>query len=443
MATRKPLFDAVILAFSLLFSLAVCEAGYRVWLATRLDAMNPFTRVSKPSKVPATFSFQAPPGLWVFNREYGWDYRPEGYLAGGVRDGRLENCGWNRTFNSRGNIASEESDLIHADIKGLLIGSSYTMGNIEGRMFNELLGDELAKRTGKKVVIENFGRDSFGVIQMMDMAPTVAERYKPDFIVIAFNSATIAMPRHWRHVRHEKNGFYIFYQINEPTNRDLNSRNALPHRYVISDKVTPEWCARMTAAATAGDAHALAEDPAIKAMIEWNEEETARREAPKLDINLWRLDRSFLYRRIVSGNAFHGLDIYAKANVLNPLAINDYGDDPGFRSSLARLKASRIPFILVHIPSYPEIKTGREWDAAGAVGGPETREMALVKSLERHAEQPIESLLPRIRAPRKDAAVLAEKADNPDPNWHPSRKGIEAFVPAIADIVMDKYFAAR
>ena len=432
--------EHVILTFlsitATLLALVLFEAAYRVHLAAKLENHNPLSY--SPDESPS-FTFLQPPGRWAYNADYGFDFISD-YLTGQIKDGVFSKCGRGNVINKRGNLASRPSRYDDADLKGLLVGSSYTMGSSKsGLFFHEVLEDILAKKTSVSIGIENFSRDSFGVIQMFDMAVELVKTQKPDFVIIAFNTATLSMPRHWRTVLPHKDGFYNFYFMIEPAGDNPTPQNSYIHRFVVNDKVTNAWCDDMMQAKKQGDTERLANDPVIRSLIERYNEILRNRHAPEISVDLTTLSRSFLYNRIVHGNTFWEMDIYGnQVNALHPLQIKRYDADEKYLKAVDTLKKSGIPVILIHIPAYPELLENSEWAATGYGGLPKSQELSLALSLVETSGFTVESLLGRTGAPREDAASLAVEAEGEGRDWHPNAKGIALFTNAISDLVIER-----
>jgi hypothetical protein len=439
---RSSLGNGALIVVGTAIGLLAGEIGYRAYVFTHIEEFVPSQKTADPSP---RFTFGSYPALWAFDREVGWTFRPGGYISGDIDDGRFVRCSRFDPTNERGHIGSVETDWAGAGVRGALVGSSYTMGSDRKEpLFHEILGEVLGKALGKNVLVENFSMDSYGVAQMVEMAAVVARRHRPDFIVIAFNSATLAMNRHWRLLKPAGDGFYDFYMIPHPDMQDPSPFTAQLHEYVISDRLTDQWCARMTAYAKAGNETALRNDPLVGALVARHQVNHRRRHSPTLTVGFWSLEASFAYLRVAHGNPFWNLSIFAvpeNPNPVRPLAIDDYGEDGRFLDSVRALKESGVPFYVVHIPSFPEIESGDEWAAAGSVGVAADQERALAASLPARIGQPVLSLLPSIGAPRADADRLAVKARDPAKDWHPNPRGVALFVSAVADILLEQHFA--
>jgi hypothetical protein len=438
---RTAFLLAILVVVSTLFTLALFEGAYRVYLFARLQNYNPLSYA--PNDKP-DFTFLQPPGRWVYNADYGFDFYPS-YLTGNIVNGAFDHCSRGGMIDELGNLARRESRYGTGDMNGILVGSSYTMGtHTNGLFFHEVLEDALSRKTGKRIAIENYSRDSMGIIQMFDMAASLLKSQNPDFLVIAFNTATLSMPRHWRNVLPYKDGFYNFYFMIEPAGEKATRSNSYVHRFVVYDKVTDEWCAEMMAAKKDGQTERLQNDPVIKALIKRHNEILRERKIPKISVDLLSLRRSYLFNRIVRGNVFWNLDIYVnEVNSLLPLQLYRYDDDPKFNESVSKVISAGIPVFLVHIPSYPELLKGEEWAGSGYGGLPISQELSLAESLENLPGLPVRSLLAKSHAPRADAAEFANKADGADRDWHPNAKGIELFVDGLSDLIIDDLHIER
>jgi hypothetical protein len=139
-------------------------------------------------------------------------------------------------------------------------------------------------------------------------------------------------------------------------------------------------------------------------------------------VNLKTLDSSFLYRRLRFGDPYHRL----RKPTRNPLhPYRDFAEDRGFRADLAVLKKAKVPLLMIHLPTYEEIKAG------GYVGS--DRQKELMGSLERAVGIPVFSLT-------KPMSQLGEELESyfllPE-DQHPSARGAEAYATAIAEFIND------
>jgi len=435
---QEKIINILLVCIASVLALIMSEGLYRAYLSTQLETMNPHNYAPNPKP---NFKFFAPPGPWVYNPDYGFDFFANSQLSGEIVDGDFVQCTREDVINELGNLAHRPSRFNQTAIKGILVGSSYTMGTDDKeRYFHEALEDLLVAKTGLDIAIENTSRGAFGIIQMFDLAATVLEQKKPDFLLIVFNTATLGMPRHWRSILPFKNGFSNLHFMTEPAGTTPTARNSYIHRFIVYDRVTEQWCAQMNGARKSGDKARLSNDPVISAMIKRHNEILENRNTPKITVDLTSLRRSFLFNRIYHRNAFWDMDIYAdKMKTLMPLTIDSYGDDPKFMQSVTRIKATKIPVMLVHIPSFPELLKGDEWAGMGVGGLPMSREISLAASITSASQLKIESLLAGSGAPREDAADFAIKASGEGQDWHPNKAGIDLYTKALSELMLDKF----
>jgi hypothetical protein len=129
------------------------------------------------------------------------------------------------------------------------------------------------------------------------------------------------------------------------------------------------------------------------------------------------------------------LKLIDEVSIFRPLSIHDYRLDPGFASALAVVKASKVPFLLMHIPARYEMDDSHPFKFGQAGVAVDTEE-ALSQSLEATTEQPIIHLWPQYPPDLQmnpDALVISEK-DN-----HPSRLGAKALAKAMVRAISDRY----
>lgn len=421
---RKSKITAVLpklIAFviSLVLSVIMVEAGFRVYLRESLTRKE----LAKIEHDPApTFRMIAYPPPWIYNRAYGWDFTPGGWRGAVITKGVFERCMVIPGFNARGNIGSRDTDLNNARPLVLAFGSSFTMTHDEnGAMATELLEDRLKSRF-PSIHVENVARDSSGILQMFDMAALKARELKPAFMLFLFNTSDLSRPRHWRSVVPTQGGFYRFYQTTEADLSDFRPQSTvLNGNIVISDRLTPAWCESMEAAAAA-KSRSTEEDPLIRsAVVEYNKNRQAQA-VSRFAIDFTTLRVSFVWNALWHGAPFHDMDVFDGSSPLGPIRIENFGDDKEFVRAVDDVRASNIPFYLIHIPAYPEMRDGIEF-AHGAFGVTAERESRLVKSLEEITQKKILSLLPTMGAPLRNAADYVYSAGPESPDWHPNANG--------------------
>ena len=84
----------------------------------------------------------------------------------------------------------------------LVFGDSFT-ANVQhgGLTWPDLFESDLDASLPSDVVVMNFARGGYGVLQMFDLAAAKAEELRPDMVIIAFISGDLERNRFWRSVR--------------------------------------------------------------------------------------------------------------------------------------------------------------------------------------------------------------------------------------------------
>ncbi|MFZ5867686.1 MAG: hypothetical protein ACOYXY_17510 [Thermodesulfobacteriota bacterium] len=90
-----------------------------------------------------------------------------------------------------------------------------------------------------------------------------------------------------------------------------------------------------------------------------------------------------------------------------------------------------IPYILVHLPFYPEVVADKEYIM-------DKKEEGLLESLERLTGHKVYGLLDFVKRPVEKPERMNV---NPD-NYHPSRWGMQFYATAVADLLISKGYVA-
>jgi hypothetical protein len=423
---------ALLVAVSAL-SLVAAEGAYRLYLSHRLTAQYEARAKDDPNP---SFAFYGYPPPWHFDRALGFSYTDGSILGGAINGGAFAGCNPRSVQgNKYGNASELRSDYPNADVKVLLFGSSFTMGDPgwRGDTPTNQLEVLLSKRLGKRVSILNYSRDSTGILSMLDIARERIGVDKPDLLLFTFNSTAVGYQRHWRIVKEVRPGFFRMYQSLDPTEEpEKNRRIVVP--MAISSRVTPQWCEGMQGAVAAGNLERLRTDALVRDLIGEYNAMVRERDVPAYAIDLTTLSASFIYNRIVHGNVFHGMKAFEDKPIYGPLELGSFAEDPRFVEEMAYVRASGIPFKLIHVPMLNEMESGKPyefWDPRGAT---------LLESFETAAGQRSVDLrdyyAPELKAnPR---AYIASEQD-----WHPNEPGIREMAEALARLLMDKVSSSK
>ena len=419
--------NLILLIASLAFGLVGAEGAYRVWLAVKLHALaGPVVDDPKPS-----FGvYNTPP--WQFDRDAGFGYVASlSYWTAYVDKGAFNGCTPPIVMtNEQGNIGSIFGSYADADIRILVFGDSFATMHYDGDTWPNLLQRKLAAATGKSVHVVNFGRDSYGLLQMMDLAAREAPKWRPDYVIFAYITNDLVRPRAWRIIK-EVRGYWRFIMAMEPDEAiepgPTTSTNELG---LINPKITRDWCEDIKARMARGDATAAREDPVVRELVrQYNtiRHENARQIIDPQDVDLWSPRRSYLYNRIVHADTFH--DTGVRTRRVGYVLIDDesFHQDKRFVDAARKVLATGAKPVLIHFPVLPEIEAGKQylWHGAGATN--EKQGSGLVRSLEEILGAKSVNLLEYLPMPIRDFKPYVQSPQD----WHPNAKGIDLYADAV------------
>jgi hypothetical protein len=435
-AARVAANAAGLLIASLIAAVGV-EAGYRVYLYHDLRA-----RLAKPEFAPdakPTFVMSSYPAFWVYDRVSGFNLRP-GVMAASIKDGRPAGCEPMPTANRNGNIGTRDRDLTGFQAKVFVFGSSHTLvGSAKRALVTDVAEDIINRERARPLIIENFSRDSYGLTQMMDFAAREARERRPDLVLFAFNSSDVARPRVWRSIVSSGGGFYrLYHSLTAESNNDDPAKAVLEVTRVISDAITPKWCADIAEAIRTNDTARLTSDAVLVGAIDQFNRNRTLKATPKIAVNFWAPNVSFALNMARHGTPYYRMRLASYDATWSTISIDDFASDPQFMKSLNDLRATGIPFSFIHMPMYPELAAGQEWmfDRFGVQNEQGAR---LVASLERLTGQKVHSILSALRASVPDPETFPKKAREPRLDWHPAPSSVQPIGAALAQFIKAQY----
>lgn len=419
------------LALAALVSMVVVEGSYRVYLWGSALRQAPSGQQIPGEKL--SFSFYGEPAPWRYDADYGFKFNEGAWRQGAVREGEFNFCEVTGVGNRYGNAGINVGDYESADFKVAMFGSSYTLVHITGEDSTAiLLQKALSHRLGKKVHVLNFSRDATGMLSMFDIAKLVSREFKPDLLLFVFNTPALVYGRHWRVVKRSSGDFSRMYFTTRP-NGDTPPNLSLPHTNVLTPRASQKWCDEMTEARARGDVARLRGDPVVIDMANEYRSILRDRQPPVIPSRILSTTHSVVFNRIRRGDALHGIALTDANPLWTPITINDYEDDPGFQQAIAALKASKIPFRLVHIPALIEFSPAPPY-ADENVGISRSQRSALIGSLTRMTGAEIAELRDHYTRSELAQPLLLVTTEQ---DWHPSLQGAAAMARAL-----DTYLAA-
>jgi hypothetical protein len=427
---RKVLGSLLTVCLILITTAVLVEVAYRIYLQ-RIVAAEVDKRVRAAARPNGQNFHVWAVAPWQFDREQGFRYTRGDWLSAHIRGSAFDFCSVSVGGNSFGNIDREPKYYFSADIRLMVVGSSFSqMRDHKGRLVNEVMMDDLSEQMRRPVSVLNFSRDSTGVLNYIETAAAVANELKPDAIIVLANTVSLNYRRHWRTVLPDEGGFRRLWFLLDPIEHlnDLNSPRAVPQTPFVYDRISDAWCKRLTAAKEQSDERALVEDPLVKAMVAERDRIADAVVAPRVTVNFWRYDASFVYNVLSTGDPFADGTIFAGQPVYSPITFDRYDDDPQFRAAIDRLKASKIPVILVHLPTLPEVQsTGGDFELVG-------NRKSLIADLERALGRQFINLYQYYPIELKSSPRQLFQSDT---DFHPSELGVEMMAAALEKMLFE------
>jgi hypothetical protein len=413
-------------------TLVGCEIAYRTFLSHKLA--RDIAKQLKPTGDKFGAIGVAP---WIFKKDFGFEFNRTPWLAASIAENRFAGCGEAPPANRFGNVGRDDPNYERADVKILLVGASFTLvGDRGGHLVNELVAEELSRRTGKRVSMLNFSRDATGILMHMDMVRAKLDELKPNLVLVAANVTQLIYQRHWRVVTQSANGFRRFYFMLDPVEKIVDPDRAVLQPTVINDHITREWCDRNNGALFLRDYAALGRDQLMPQLVSERERLYKEQRLPRPTVDFWRLDRSFMYSRVVHGNAFHDLDLFAGQPVYTHSNLTRFSDDPDTVSAAAKAKARSVPIIPIHIPTLPEMRASDAGSLFGYVahGVPVEQGESLAADFARLVGEPWVHIY-KYYAPALKADPL--KLVHSDEDSHPNPLGVHAMADALVAMLLE------
>jgi hypothetical protein len=423
-AVAKTVFVLALTAF-------LVECAYRYYLSSIIaeEVSNRFKSVERPS----FGAYGIAP--WIFDKEQGFVFDQRPWRTAVIKDGAFDYCAAGGQGNRFGNVGRAPNNYADADLRLIIVGSSYSMvGDEKGRLVDEVLMDRLSKRLGRKVSVLNFSRDATGVLTYVDTARYEIEKSKPDAVIALINVTALIYQRHWRVVLPEEDGFRRMYFSLDPIPQPTDPARAVSQPIVINDNITEEWCRNMTEGRSRGDEDAGHSDPLLKALIARHQKLQRDAVVPQILIDFWRRDVSFALNLLLTGDPFDGMTMFGDQPIYTPLTLDRYTDDSDFNEAVKHLKASGVPLIPVQIPTLSEMRKypdgGYEFAAHGV---PPRRGASLVASLEQALGEPFVHLYSYYPSELKtDPLKLVQGAADS----HPNQVGVDAMAEALEQMLL-------
>jgi hypothetical protein len=288
---------------------------------------------------------------------------------------------------------------------------------VENDTWPNFLSLKLNQLNGKNDIrVRSLARDGYGVLQMFDLAAVKIRELKPTLVIFAFNSTAIARGRAWRVKVGEGNEARMVATTENSPNPHFENTTDIE---TLMPAANQKWCKAMLAKSQEEQRKDQLLNKAINKTLHIRLENGAL-----LKANIWDFSSSYIYNRLVHHDPFFS-QWKRKVSAANPVVTFDnFRNDPQFLAALATVKASGVPFILVHLPMGISIRDHQEFylDEQG---------QTLKQSLEEVTGHKVISMRPFLALHDDEGMKLCRAPDN----CHPSRFGMQAYAQAIAKII--------
>jgi hypothetical protein len=387
------------------------EAGYRVYLY--LKHPNYFTTTAIDD---AEFSILSD-SIWRYDADYGWRYVPALKVdVTNLKEGRVVGCGDMAVVNEQGNSGPSVPDFEEADIKIAVLGDSFSSAEVAGPAWTKMLGERLEHELGKTVRVLNLARDGYGIPQMIALANGKLKDVRPALIIFAFHGTALDRGRAWRALVGEGDDVRLYTSTeNSPTPNPANAADGS----IIMPSVTRSWC----------EAHRRKppdeqrSDPMLQKIMRKHHDIALQNGGLYLDP--FDLRTSFVYGAVRYRSPFRALWTKLRPSTNPLLPYEDYRDDPKLLADMAAIKASGIPYMLVHFALGRSISEGREFDL-------DYRSRRLLGSLRDIAGVEIQRTSDFVSLSREDALKMCRAPFD----CHPSEFGMEVYADAVSKMVL-------
>jgi hypothetical protein len=387
--------------------MAFSEIAYRLYLMQKIS-------VGKESEITEdALNYSAVDDvLTEFNLEFGYSY-----VANKSNNGVLVHNGYpvmcnQATINELGNTNRIKGNYEDATVKILVFGDSFTANtNLNGITWPDLLQDELGAKLNQDVNVLNFGRGAYGILQMFDLARTKVEELEPDLVIFAFITSDLVRARFWRTVNFI-NGEKRDFVMTEPS-EEVDLKKSIDST-LVNSMITREWCEDMLVASHKDDA-------LLKAL---NKEFIQRKREHYDPVEFNSLSTSFIFNRIVHNDPFRGFI----PSLIPRFSENSYAADSRFIENVNHINQSDIPYYIIHLPTYEDLKAG-EYELG-------EQEQSLFESFQEVTGKQIINFIEY--APSHDSNNLEdlEKLFMSPYDRHPSLQGIRFYAEVVSEILI-------
>ncbi|MBU1694838.1 MAG: SGNH/GDSL hydrolase family protein [Verrucomicrobia bacterium] len=380
-----------------LLVLGVLELGYRAFLGVR---------EARGQKNPRFYVCSAP--VYEFDPAEGYRYQPGvSAVQALIQDGRVVRH-WPVQVNSDGLIGEFSGPWDSNTFNIAVFGDSFTANPIDSITWTDYLPEGLSSPDGRPVAVRNYGRDGYGMLQIVGLAATRAETLRPDLVLIAFLTTDLVRARTWRTVQVVDGEERVFTTI-EPIRAPVKAR--VVDTVLIDRRVTADWCRQQ-------EQEDRRDDPLLVELCS----RYRRYRAEQLVVSFRDCRRLFILNRLLYKDPYYGLH---QPDHVNYARCSEFRQDAEFVRDMDRLRSLQIPVCWVHLPIL------EEWAARRHIFS--KRHAVFATSLESFGVEPVSLLSALPSLPRDYASLFLLPYDR-----HVSRRGARRYGEAMRMLLIRK-----
>jgi lysophospholipase L1-like esterase len=335
---RKWVANSLLIISSIIVSLVSLEMIYRI----NLYQTNAFQSDVHTYTYSATNSVHG-----VYDENFGLEYKPNHeWTMFNVVNGKVKRCSEPLFVSNQDGLDGKTTidEYNRADIKILVFGDSVTHWNRKGYTWPDLLQENLINELDINVGVLNYGRGGYGILQMFDLAEAKIKQHQPDLVIFAFITDDLTRARLW--FKTIKVDGYTRILVS-PEKGNFHHKFTLSP-IVVNTSANLAWCKKSLKDHKSNPI--LEQLNKQYAEVKWSVDKVHG----LTEDNLFSVSNFYLFNRIKYGSAFAPLPNTRFG--IPQLTINDFASDKQLISRINRIKHSKIPYLVFHIPVKKELE---------------------------------------------------------------------------------------
>lgn len=319
------LANIVLLLVSVISVLVVAEGAYRLYLRSR--SILSYTVASK--------------SICEFDSAFGYRYVPNSVATTlSIRSGSPTIYG-RVSVGPYSNFGDGVRSWEEKDLKILAFGDSFTANPYSYFSWTDYLAENL-KADNQDIKVMNFGRDGYGVLQMVHFANAMVKEFRPDIVIVAFIMDDLSRARFWRTMKRIDGEDRLLTTILPTSDPEMSMAEDVT---LIVPQLTLEWCNSAASGQSKSDPFLDVLHGQFRRLADENFSE-----------GLASLSTVFLYNRIVHHDPFYSI---RKPAHFAKMGLWGFEQDPAFVSDMTSLMNQQTPVYWVMLPTMDEMQAGK------------------------------------------------------------------------------------